>query len=641
MNNSLEHLERGYFDCFHETVKATREVLADINEIDTTYIDTVLTAMAEWQKDVTLAIADMHTDNCVVWDAKCNAIDEATQKFREMCKACHIKHAAARKTRQKAVVAGDEKDPVIELLDRVLAKTRQVANRPMEKFQKQFEEALVPRVPAEHLPILVSKAYNTVSQFCMIIWWMVADECIMPMWHYYLTNHGLVSVMQHALEKVPSTCMRIIPPRPPEPKDNLMLFLDSLGNSLATRTPATPVVHPRVAPPVMPMVPPAAVAPLPNISTLFATPMPSTSIPVFREAPLASVPAGMATGVSLFSSSVLPPPGFKALPESVHVTSTSSAPTTASTPKASTSGIALPVSIPLTGHPGGRSDFLTDAFQAGNLADLDEDVDEDLRKLAGDVSHKQIGGTKRIHDEEINDDEEGDNGDGSMFEDLDKLPPPPVKRSGKAKNPAKSGPMNWPPAEVDVVHQNRYAVDWPKMKDYCRIYLSPVDKKTSNLKNHSKYLNIILSKPGIMQDVLFTVEQGRVYFAQTLKVLTDLCDQGVLMPLPTSPRSKRFPDKEVLAVIYIMVIVACPSGQNIANNDPNGFGRTCLMGFWGLHTEKTLWRCHKTCSGGVNQIMAGFCVDTVEGVCNGFLALYTFFWFPEFSGYHQWQQESQ
>ena len=25
----------------------------------------------------------------------------------------------------------------------------------------------------------------------------------------------------------------------------------------------------------------------------------------------------------------------------------------------------------------------------------------------------------------------------------------------------------------------------------------------------------------------------------------------------------------------------------------------------------------------------------------GFLALYTFFWFPEFSGYHQWQQKSQ
>ena len=165
MNDSLKHLERGYFDCFHETVKATREVLADINEIDATYVDMVLTAMAKWQKDVTLAITDMYTDDCVVWDAKCNAINEATQKFGKTCKASHIKRAVAHEAHQKAVVAGDEKDPVIELLDWVLIKTRQAANRAMENFQKQFEEVLVPRVPAEHLPILVSNAYNTVSQF--------------------------------------------------------------------------------------------------------------------------------------------------------------------------------------------------------------------------------------------------------------------------------------------------------------------------------------------------------------------------------------------------------------------------------------------------------------------------------------------
>ena len=34
-------------------------------------------------------------------------------------------------------------------------------------------------------------------------------------------------------------------------------------------------------------------------------------------------------------------------------------------------------------------------------------------------------------------------------------------------------------------------------------------------------------------------------------------------------------------------------------------------------------------------------LDMVEGVCNGFLVLYTFLGFLEFSGYHQWQQESQ
>ena len=494
---------------------------------------------------------------------------------------------------------------------RVLVKIREAANKAMEAFQKQFEEALVPHVPTEHLPILVSIAYNTVSQFRLTIWWMVADECIMPMQHDYLMNHGLASVMQHALEKVPSTYMRIVPPRPPEPKDNLTAFLDLLGNTSATRAPVTPIVHPTVAPPVTPIVPPPAITPLPGISALGVRPVPMTSVPVFGGVPLASVPASMATGVSLFQTSLAPPPGFKMLPTSVRVTSTSSAPAAASTMKASTSGVALPVSIPLPGHPGGRSDFLTDAFKAGSLADLDEEgnamLDEDLRKMAGDVSRKQVAGSKHIHDKDINEDEEAEDGDGSMFEDLDEPLPAPVKRSSKAKSPTKSGPVNWPPAEVDIVRQNRYAMDQSEMRDYHRNYLTAVDQKTFNLKNHSKYLDIILAKPGITQDVVFTVEKGQAYFAETCKVLTDLYDQGVLTPLPASPGSKQFPDREVVDIIYVMVIVAHPSSQNIADNDPDGFGRTCLMGLWGLHTEKALQQCRKTCSDGVNRITAGFC----------------------------------
>ena len=353
MNNSLEHLERGYFNCFHETFRATREVLADNNEIDADYVDTILKAMGKWQKDVTLMLTDMHTDDCWVWDAKGNIIDEATQDFGETCEASHIKHAAAREARQKAVLEGDEKDPVIELLDRVLVRTREVANKAIEAFQNQFKEALMPRVPTEHRPILVSNAYNTVSQFCMTIWQMVADECIMPLQHDYLTNFGLAFLLQHALEKVPSTCMRIVLPRPPEPKDNLIAFLDLIGNTSATHTPATPIVHPIVVPPVTPIVLPPAVAPLPGLPAMGGGPAPATSIPVFRGVSLTSVPAGIVTGVSLFQASLAPPPGFKTLPTSVRVTSTSSS-------------------------------FLTDAIQAGTLSGLDEEgnavFDEELRK---------------------------------------------------------------------------------------------------------------------------------------------------------------------------------------------------------------------------------------------------------------------
>ena len=66
--------------------------------------------------------------------------------------------------------------------------------------------------------------------------------------------------------------------------------------------------------------------------------------------------------------------------------------------------------------------------------------------------------------------------------------------------------MNWPPAEVNGVHQNRYAIDRLEMRDFRQNYLAEADQKTFNLKNHAKYLDIILSKPGIMQDVVFTVE---------------------------------------------------------------------------------------------------------------------------------------
>ena len=287
----------------------------------------------------------MHTNDCVVWDAKHKAIDDTTLEFGEVCEASRIKRAVAHEARQRAVVEGNEKDPVNKLLDQVLIKTREAANKAMEAFQKQFEEALVPCVPAEHLPILVSNAYNTVSQFRMTIWRMVADECIMPMRHNYLTNLGLASIMQHALEKVLSTCMRIVKPHPPELKDNLTAFPDLLGNTLASRAPVTPIVHPTVAPPVTPMVLPPVVTPLPGIPALGAGPVPATTVLVFRGVPLAAVPAGMATGVSLFQTSPAPPPGFKLLPASICVTSTSSAPAAVSTLKASTSGIALPISI--------------------------------------------------------------------------------------------------------------------------------------------------------------------------------------------------------------------------------------------------------------------------------------------------------
>ena len=52
--------------------------------------DTVLKAMRTWHMTVTLTITDMQMVDCIVWDAKHKAIDEATLKFSQVCKASHI-----------------------------------------------------------------------------------------------------------------------------------------------------------------------------------------------------------------------------------------------------------------------------------------------------------------------------------------------------------------------------------------------------------------------------------------------------------------------------------------------------------------------------------------------------------------------
>ena len=70
------------------------------------------------------------------------------------------------------------------------------------------------------------------------------------------------------------------------------------------------------------------------------------------------------------------------------------------------------------------------------------------------------------------------------------------------------------------------------------------------------------------------------------------------MPLPMVPGSKRFLDKEVIAIVYVMVIVARPNGQNITDNGPDSFGRTCLMGLW-VYTQK------KCCSGATKCALMG------------------------------------
>ena len=65
--------------------------------------------------------------------------------------------------------------------------------------------------------------------------------------------------------------------------------------------------------------------------------------------------------------------------------------------------------------------------------EADTMVDEDLRKMARDISQKHTAGSNCVHDEDFDKEEEGDDGDGYVFEDLDEIAPVPGRKSGKVR----------------------------------------------------------------------------------------------------------------------------------------------------------------------------------------------------------------
>ena len=536
MMNSLEHSEDRYFTCFKETVQATREVLADLNEADSQYVNSMLDATGTWHRTVVLTVADIHTDSAAVWDTKRDLLDQATTTFSQACEKACIKHAEAQEAQQEAIKKGEANDLVITLLDKVLEQTWVAANVVVKEFQKQFNEVLLPRIPCRHLPILVHGAYNTMTQFHMMVWRMVADKCIMPMCHTYLSLFGTAAILQHALEKVPSACMLGIPPHSAEPKDKLSTLLDSLGSTPTSKTPAGR----------MPTVATSGAQGSSSAQSTGSTDTGSIQLPhtpIFRGKTSTSAPVSKPMSISLFGCGpVTPPPGFPALPPSQGITSTSSAPVVTSMPMGHGACPSLPVSIPVRPTPGGRTGFLTDLIRVSKLSllssmaglgDDDAKVDDKIKQLAGDMGHKHAPqpGKKHPHAPSEEDDS---NGDGSTFEDLDAIvDPAAAKKAGKVKSSAKSTSTtdNWTDANLDGVHQDRYSWDLPEMTRYRRNYLSPTDHTMFNLKNHECYLKTIMVCNDITSDVVFTKEEGQKYF-QDCGIPIQSYDQGLLKPLP-------------------------------------------------------------------------------------------------------------
>ena len=265
-----------------------------------------------------------------------------------------------------------------------------------------------------------------------------------------------------------------------------------------------------------------------------------------------------------------------------------------------TPGISVPA--------GGRSSFATNPYIArpagrsqsagAHAEDSDKAVTSDISKLAKEASQK-----RHFEEGEGDDEEEGtEETDGSDIEDMTVS----AKKGKSRQSPAKtskreSATENYTEADIAIVRADRYERDFPALQNYRSNVASPDDTGAVNLASHEAYLDLVIATQGITSHVVFEYDSGKEYLAkQGVKDFREY-DNGWKIPFPRT-KSGRFPDKANTTIERVMMVYRRPNGAIVKDDDKDGFGRTCLMGLWGLHTEGALMRCTHFLTDGHSKI---------------------------------------
>ena len=235
------------------------------------------------------------------------------------------------------------------------------------------------------------------------------------------------------------------------------------------------------------------------------------------------------------------------------------------------------------------------------LKDDDKKVDADLAQLAQEVSRKR-------HFE--GDGDGGEDDDGSDVEDMTV---PPKRGKSSRQSPAKTGgrgessTLAYTEEDINIVRTDRYAKDLPQLVNYRNNEAPPASIDSFNLDGHGDYLDSVIKTGGITSRVVFEKAQGKEYLkGQGVKNFSRYND-GWKTPLPRT-NTGRFPDRANTAIERVMLVYRRPNGAVVRDDDADGFGRTCLMGLWGLHSERALTRCtHNSADGGYKVQSVNVC----------------------------------
>ena len=212
--------------------------------------------------------------------------------------------------------------------------------------------------------------------------------------------------------------------------------------------------------------------------------------------------------------------------------------------------------------------------------------------------------TRKRHLEGDGDGEEDD--DGSDVEDMTVL-----QKRGKSsrQSPAKTGgkgessTLAYTEEDISIVRVDRYAKDLPSLIDYRNNEAPPASIDGVNLDGHGEYLDTVIKTGGITSRVVFRKAEGKEHLKGVGVKNFSRYNDGWKTPLPCTTTG-RFPDGANTAIERVMMVYRRPNGAVVRDDDADGFGRTCLMGLWGLHSEQALTRCTHNSSDGRYKVQS-------------------------------------
>ena len=587
MNRDLYILEEGYFQCVDAVRKVVKQISADLDALEDAYVKSVMVSLAKWQATGANALQAMYTASVQEWDTHHEELIKATVEFRNECLEADTEQSKGMTELYQQIADGTRQDPAMAIIEASSEETRKITDKTPDEYHEAIKKTLMGRVPYVMLPTVVASTYTIMMTFRTAVWHLISDESV---WPTRIRSAGfckMAPIVRQSLAAIPALCSLVVPPRPAEalapPPLPVLSFLKQQGKVTSSPQPSSGFGS--------------------GGSTPASTPMgrkgPFGAMPPPMGPPISSVAPGRqsfpATGVSSSAAKASQCPGLFStmaplkLGLAMGVTST-------------TTSAGLSVATSSTGaDPGGRSSFALNPFGALPAArshplgstskDDDAKVDADIAQLAQEVTCKH-------HLEGDGEGEEDD--DGSDVEDMTV----PQKRGKSSRqSPAKSGgksessTLAYTEEDISIVRMDRYGKDLPLLINYRNNEAPPASIYGVNLDGHGAYLDAVIRTGGITSRVVFGKAEGKEYLkGQGVKSFTHYSD-GWKTPLPRTTTG-RFPDRANTAIEKVMLVYKRPNGAVVRDDDADGFGRTCLMGLWGLHSERALTRCtHNSADG--------------------------------------------